>query len=126
MATGSPLVHRSPFHTFIKILRVPLAVLSSSVLGILCHNNAGDGKHAIKLYRQNCFGLVHIYQHNNTLKGKIFIPPPHHKPSIELLPTFMPSQVKIKCKTQLQAWIGPEGSRRLGLSDFMTVVTCRW
>jgi len=26
----------------------------------------------------------------------------------------------------LQAWMGPEGSRRLRLPDFMTVSTWRW
>jgi hypothetical protein len=26
----------------------------------------------------------------------------------------------------LQAWTGPEGSRRLRLPDFRTVGTCRW
>ena len=26
----------------------------------------------------------------------------------------------------LQAWTGPEGSRRLRLPDFKTISTCRW
>ena len=26
----------------------------------------------------------------------------------------------------LQAWTGPEGSRRLRLPDFKTIITCRW
>jgi len=31
-----------------------------------------------------------------------------------------------KKKIPLQAWTGPEGSKRLRLPDFKTVGTCRW
>jgi hypothetical protein len=37
------------------------------------------------------------------------------------------STILIKSKAiPLQAWTGPEGSRRLRLSDFKTIGTCRW
>jgi hypothetical protein len=35
--------------------------------------------------------------------------------------------VKVKGKAiPLQAWTGPEGSRRLRLPNFKTIRTCRW
>jgi len=36
-------------------------------------------------------------------------------------------RVKVKLKAiPIQAWIGPEGCRRLRLPDFMTIDTIRW
>jgi hypothetical protein len=42
-----------------------------------------------------------------------------------------PAKVKVKVKVKvsqisLQAWAGPEGSRRLRLSDLKTLGTWRW
>ena len=45
------------------------------------------------------------------------------------LPTYWPSLWNHKGKgkaSPLQAWTGPEGSRRLRLQDFKTIGTCRW
>jgi hypothetical protein len=37
------------------------------------------------------------------------------------------THIKVKGKAiPLQAWTGPEGSRRLRLPDFMTIGTWRW
>jgi hypothetical protein len=36
-------------------------------------------------------------------------------------------EVKVKAKANpLQAWTGPEGSRRLRVSDYTTICTWRW
>jgi hypothetical protein len=43
----------------------------------------------------------------------------------EILPVHAGAVEKVKT-IPLQAWAGPEGSRRLRLPDFKTMVTCKW